>query len=84
MSELQNVHILLPPATLIALDWIAQFKSDQGPVRWSRSACVREALDEYIKNRPVVERDDVFVMAEPGADLEADEKSLREALKSSE
>ena len=83
MSELQNVHVLLPAHTLLALDWIAQFKTDQGPVKWSRSACIREALDEYIKRRPVVERGGVFVMVGPGADVEFAEQSLREALKTS-
>lgn len=84
MSDLQNVHVLLPAETLLALDWIAQFKTDQGPVNWSRSACVREALDEYIKRRPVVERGDVFVMTEPDADIGLAESSLREALKAPE
>lgn len=65
MSDIRNVHLLLHEETLIALDLIVGFKTGQGPVRWSRSACIREALNEYIKRRPIREVGGVLVMKEP-------------------
>lgn len=53
MSERQNVHVILPSSTVLALDLMAMVKTDIGPAAWSRAACIREAIDEYISRRKI-------------------------------
>lgn len=53
MSDTKNVHILIAQETIKAVDLIVGRKI--GPVKWSRSACIREAIDEYIKRREAID-----------------------------
>jgi hypothetical protein len=53
MSKKQNVHVILPAETALALDMMAAVKTDIGPATWSRAACIREAVEEYLATRRV-------------------------------
>lgn len=65
-NERVNVHVQLSVVDVLALDLMATVKTEIGPATWSRAACVREAIREYVKARKIVGEPGSFQIVTPG------------------